>query len=116
MSAIKLNLRMSNGKFETFIQDFVPFKKRLEYVKEEAELVDRVNENGEPDGATSMELSEFRAGFVAELFEDKRVTKKAILDGLEVEDSGVIMDIIMQRVLGYKEEDLKEDVSEKKEL
>ncbi|API89436.1 hypothetical protein BKP56_09295 [Marinilactibacillus sp. 15R] len=115
MSAIKLQLRMPNGQFKTFTQEFVPFKKRLQYIREEAELVDRVDNNGEPDGATSEELTEYRAGFVASLFEDEKVTKDLILDGLEVENSDVLMDIIKFRVLGMKKEDLSNDGEEKKE-
>lgn len=115
MSEIKLELRMKDGKTKTFTQDFVPFKKRLDYVREETELVERVDENGKPNPATSEELTEFRAKFVAGLFDNKQVTADAILNGIDVEDT-VIMDIILFRVLGLKKTDVIEEDDQKKEV
>ncbi|MFN6649899.1 phage tail assembly chaperone G [Enterococcus gallinarum] len=115
MTEIKLTLRMKDGKTKTFTQDFVPFKKRLDYVREETELVERTDRDGKPMPATSEELTEFRANFVAGLFNDKQVTGDAILNGVDVEDP-VIMDIILYRVLGLRKEEISEENDEKKEV
>ena len=111
MTEIKLSLRMKDGKTKTFTQDFVPFKKRLDYVREETELVERTDKDGKPLPATSEELTEFVAG----LFDDKQVTGNAILNGIDVEDP-VIMDIILYRVLGLRKEEISEENDEKKEV
>ena len=38
--AIKLKLRNKKGEFKTYYQEFVPYLKRLDYLKEEAEITD----------------------------------------------------------------------------
>ena len=119
--AIKLKLRNKKGEFKTYYQEFVPYRKRLDYLKEEAELTDEyekfvqqlpVDNNGKPIIPTAeytdyeLKLANFRAEFVANLFDDKAVTKDAILDGMEPTDAtDEIMNIIMYDVLGYKKED-----------
>ena len=123
--AIKLKLRNKKGEFKTYYQEFVPYRKRLDYLKEEAEITDEyekfiqqlpVDNNGKPIIPTAeytdyeLKLANFRAEFVANLFDDKAVTKDAILDGLEPSDAtDEIMNIIMYDVLGYKKEDEDEE-------
>ena len=123
--AIKLKLRNKKGEFKTYYQEFVPYRKRLDYLKEEAEITDEyekfvqqlpVDDNGKPiiptaeHTAYELKLTNFRAEFVANLFDDKAVTKDAILDGMEPADAtDTIMNIIMYDVLGYKKEDEDED-------
>ena len=123
--AIKLKLRNKKGEFKTYYQEFVPYRKRLDYLKEEAEITDEyekfiqqlpVDNNGKPIIPTAeytdyeLKLANFRAEFVANLFDDKAVTKDAILDGMEPSDaSDEIMNIIMYDVLGYKKEDEDEE-------
>lgn len=124
--AIKLKLRNKKGEFKTYYQEFVPYRKRLDYLKEEAEITDEyekfvqqlpVDNNGKPIIPTAeytdyeLKLANFRAEFVANLFDDKAVTKDAILDGMEPSDAtDEIMNIIMHDVLGYKKEDEDEEV------
>ncbi|CAI3254685.1 hypothetical protein CIRMBP1230_00418 [Enterococcus cecorum] len=123
--AIKLKLRNKKGEFKTYYQEFVPYRKRLDYLKEEAEITDEyekfvqqlpVDNNGKPIIPTAeytdyeLKLANFRAEFVANLFDDKAVTKDAILDGMEPSDAtDEIMNIIMYDVLGYKKEDEDEE-------
>lgn len=123
--AVKLKLRNKKGEFKTYYQEFVPYRKRLDYLKEEAEITDEyekfvqqlpVDNNGKPIIPTAeytdyeLKLANFRAEFVANLFDDKAVTKDAILDGMEPSDaSDEIMNIIMYDVLGYKKEDEDEE-------
>ncbi|CAI3347254.1 phage tail assembly chaperone G [Enterococcus cecorum] len=122
---IKLKLRNKKGEFKTYYQEFVPYRKRLDYLKEEAEITDEyekfvqqlpVDNNGKPIIPTAeytdyeLKLANFRAEFVANLFDDKAVTKDAILDGMEPSDAtDEIMNIIMYDVLGYKKEDEDEE-------
>lgn len=123
--AIKLKLRNKKGEFKTYYQEFVPYRKRLDYLKEESEITDEyekfvqqlpVDNNGKPIIPTAeytdyeLKLANFRAEFVANLFDDKAVTKDAILDGMEPSDAtDEIMNIIMYDVLGYKKEDEDEE-------
>lgn len=123
--AIKLKLRNKKGEFKTYYQEFVRYRKRLDYLKEEAEITDEyekfvqqlpVDNNGKPIIPTAeytdyeLKLANFRAEFVANLFDDKAVTKDAILDGMEPSDAtDEIMNIIMYDVLGYKKEDEDEE-------
>ena len=123
--AIKLKLRNKKGEFKTYYQEFVPYRKRLDYLKEEAEITDEyekfvqqlpVDNNDKPIIPTAeytdyeLKLANFRAEFVANLFDDKAVTKDAILDGMEPSDAtDEIMNIIMYDVLGYKKEDEDEE-------
>lgn len=123
--AIKLKLRNKKGEFKTYYQEFVPYRKRLDYLKEEAEITDQyekfvqqlpVDNNGKPIIPTAeytdyeLKLANFRAEFVANLFDDKAVTKDAILDGMEPSDAtDEIMNIIMYDVLGYTKEDDDEE-------
>ena len=112
--AIKLKLRNKKGEFKTYYQEFVPYRKRLDYLKEEAEITDafEVIENPTSNERTKYELdlADFRAEFVANLFDDKAVTKDAILDGMEPSEAmDTIMNIILYDVLGYKKEDEDEE-------
>ena len=112
--AVKLKLRNKKGEFKTYYQEFVPYRKRLDYLKEEAEITDAFEaiENPTSNERTKYELdlADFRAEFVANLFDDKAVTKDAILDGMKTSDAmDTIMNIILYDVLGYKKEDEDED-------
>lgn len=110
---IKLNLRMKNGDYKTFLTDFVPFSKRQEYIRLEAELQDRKDDEGKPMEATENEYAEMQSDFVATLFKEKEVTGKAIRDGLDTLDSDQIYEIIRYRILGFNKE---EDESAKKAI
>ncbi len=118
MTQIKLILRQKNGQFKTFIQEFVPYRKRLEYIKLESDIASKyekppfeARKNYEDD--KRIELQDMQVEFVASLFEDKAVTKDAILDGLDSESSDQIMDIILFRVLGLKRVEVENSDSKK---
>ncbi|WP_288746341.1 phage tail assembly chaperone G [uncultured Enterococcus sp.] len=112
MSEIRLDLRV-DGKRKTFTQDFVPFKKALDYTEQEAKLFKK-DKNGKDIHPSALELTQFRADFVASLFDDVDLTGDVILNGLDTEDKDVIMDIIYFRVLGYERQN--EVLDDPKEL
>lgn len=69
-------------------------------------MENRKDESGELIKPTESDYMELQAEFVASLFNDKKVNKKAILEGLDTQDLDVIYDIVRYRVLGFsKEED-----------
>lgn len=109
---IKLSLRMPNNKFREFTQDFVPFSKRQEYIRLEAEL-EKKFKNEVPEE----EYIKMQSQFVADLFDDEQVTQELILDGLDTLDRTKIFEIIRYRVLGFnKEEEEKLKKAQMEEL
>lgn len=105
---IKLRLRNAKGEYEEFFQDFVPFSKRLEYIRLEKELESRKDKDGNPLAPAEIDYLELQAEFIASLFPDKKVTKNAILEGLDAQEDDVLYEIVRYRVLGFsKEEDEK---------
>lgn len=95
---IELTLRI-NGKSKTFKQDFVPFSKRNDYIRMEKELEESKKE------PTQEEYLAMQMEFIADLFDDKEVTKEAIENGLDILDIGIIWEIVRYRVLGFKKEE-----------
>lgn len=108
---VKLQLRDSNGKVKEYFFDFVPQSKKLEYIRKEAALEERVDKEGNKIETTIEEYQEMQAEFVASLFDDEAVTKKAILDGLDSQDFVKVWEIVRYRVLGHSR---KEDEEAKK--
>ncbi|MGC3435327.1 phage tail assembly chaperone G [Enterococcus faecalis] len=99
---IELTLRM-DGEKKTFTQYFVPFSKRSDYVRLEKEVEESAKKHGKepiPEDYLDMQIQ-----FVADLFDDKEVTKEAIADGLDSLDVDKIWQIIRYRVLGFSKED-----------
>ncbi|MGM0122739.1 hypothetical protein IGI37_000105 [Enterococcus sp. AZ194] len=102
MSEARLDL-MIKGKKKTFVQDHIPYRKALDYTKGESELWGK-DKFGTEIQPKQFELDEYRVRFVASIFDDEDVTVDAILDGLDASEAPKkISDIIMYRVLGYKE-------------
>ncbi len=114
MSEIRLDLNVK-GKKKTFTQDFVPYRKALEYTENEAKLWKK-DKDGKDIEPTNVELAKFRADFVADLFGDSDLTGSVILDGIDTENHTQIMDIILYRVLGYERpvEEVESDPKVKK--
>ncbi|MGM0260414.1 phage tail assembly chaperone G [Enterococcus sp. AZ102] len=114
MSEIRLDL-VVKGKKKVFTQDFVPYKKALDYTEQEAEFFQ--DENGEAKKEVNqIELMQFRADFVASLFNDDELTGEVLLNGLDAKDKDKLMDIIYYRVLGYEKPSGEVDPKVKKEL
>lgn len=101
---IKLRIRDSKGDYQEYFQDFVPYSKRLDFIRKERELEARTDAKGNPIKTTLDEYLELQAEFVAGLFDDKRVTKKAIMDGIDTADD-TISNIIKYRVLRHTNPD-----------
>ncbi|AQL54515.1 hypothetical protein CEF12_05675 [Enterococcus faecalis] len=109
---IELTLRI-NGEEKTFTQDFVPFSKRTDYIKKENSLrEEKTSEGLEP---TADEYLEMQIQFVADLFDEKELTKEAILNGMDALDIDKIWEIISYRVLGLSKKDVEESKKEKAE-
>lgn len=106
-----LTLRM-NGEERTFTQDFIPLKHRIDYVRGEKELMEQVDEHGNPVYASQDEMLEFQAKFVAKVFDAKEVTATSILNGLDTNDTQ-LTDIILFRIMGVDRSAFSDD--EKKE-
>ncbi|MBS7578291.1 MULTISPECIES: hypothetical protein [unclassified Enterococcus] len=100
MSEIRLDLRV-NGKKKTYTQDFVPYRKALDYTEGEAKLWTQ-DKDGKEVAPKVTVLERYRVDFVAGLFNDTDLTGDVILDGIDTEEYGQIMDIIYYRVLGYE--------------
>ncbi|WP_429949396.1 hypothetical protein IGJ55_002080 [Enterococcus sp. AZ170] len=100
---IELELRMPDNKFRTFTQEFIPFRKRYDYIRlekdleKEAAVQERLVEETEYD--------QLQIQFVADLFESEEVTKDLILGGLDTADRHKIYEIIRYRVLGFSQAD-----------
>lgn len=113
MTEARLDLRV-NGKKRTYTQDFIPYRKALDYTEREAQLWKKQGSKTIEPSAT--ELAVFRADFVAGLFPGQDLTGDMILDGIDAESKDQIMDIILYRVLGYeKPSEAEEGTDEKKE-
>lgn len=108
---VKLQLRDEKGQLKEYFFDFVPQSKKLEYIRKEATLEERVDKDGNKIESTVEDYQEMQAEFVASLFSDKAVTKKSILDGLDSQDFVKIWEIVRYRVLGHSR---KEDEEAKK--
>lgn len=110
MADIKLRLRdPESGRVKDHVQAFVPIRKTVEYLKKEDEMFK------EYDGEVPQsELDNMRIEFIASLFDDEKITKDYILDGLDVDDAPAIMEIIMSKVLGVKPEKKQEKTPKKK--
>ncbi|MGM0117388.1 phage tail assembly chaperone G [Enterococcus sp. AZ189] len=100
---IELELRMPDNEFKTFVQEFVPFQKRYDYIRLEKELEEKAAE--EERLAEEIEYDQLQIQFIADLFESKEVTKDLILSGLDTADRRKIYEIIRYRVLGFNKAD-----------
>lgn len=110
---IRLDL-MINGTRKTFTQSHVPYSKALDYTDGEAKLFKK-DDDGNEIAPSARELTEFRAEFVAGLFDDKDLTGTVLLDGIDTWDKDLIMEIIMYRVLGYEKDVDEPDSTNKKD-
>ncbi len=99
---IELTLRI-DGKEKTFTQNFVPFSKRVDYIRLERELEEEAEKNEK--AVTEEEYTALQMDFVAGLFDDKAITRETIESGLDVLEIKKIWEIIRYRVLGYVKED-----------
>ncbi|MEB7428387.1 hypothetical protein NGC25_14085 [Enterococcus faecalis] len=99
---IELTLRIG-GKEQTFKQDFVPFSKRIDYIRLEKEVEEMAKKSGKE--ATPEDYLDMQLQFVADLFDEKEVTKETIANGLDSLDVDKIWQIIRYRVLGFLKED-----------
>lgn len=109
---VKIHLRQKNGEYVEKMFDFVPLSKRHEYLKKERALDERKDDHGKTIETTPEEYEYMQAEFVASLFNDKTVTTKALLDGLDTTDT-IIPEIVRYRVLGFSK---KEDEAAKKAI
>ncbi|MCH4175888.1 MAG: hypothetical protein LKF43_00175 [Streptococcaceae bacterium] len=118
MSKVEKEIRLDllvNGTVKTFTQSHVPYSKSLDYTDGEAELF-KEGKDGKIIQPSERSLAEYRAKFVADLFDDKDLTVEVLLEGMDAIEKDTIMDIILYRVLGYEkpQEEVIVDPKEKK--
>lgn len=86
----------------------------MDYTDGEAKLFKK-DDDGNDVAPPARELTEFRAEFVAGLFDDKDLTGTVLLDGIDTWDKDLILEIIMYRVLGYEKAVDEPDPTDKKD-
>lgn len=91
---------MIKGKKEHFEQTFVPFRKQIEMLK--------MNQSIEDTKITQAEWLEKKAKFIAGLFDDKRVTADAVLDGLSSATAVDDMENTIAEMLGVDPNEIAE--------
>lgn len=84
---------MINGKSEHIEEKFVPFRKHIEMLEMNAEVVE--------GNTTDLEWKLKKTEFIASLFSDERVTKESVLDGLSADNADEVMEMIIAEMLGY---------------
>lgn len=113
---IKLRIKdKKTGNYNEYFVDFVPQSKKLDYIRKEVELENKIDEEGNKIIATQADYDEMQAEFVASLFSEKQVTKESILTGIDTLDFVGIYDIIKYRVMTMPEnevENLKKTMAE----
>lgn len=110
MSEIKLSLRdPETGKFKEHVQTFIPLRKKVEYIQKEKALGEKYD-----DDIPQEELDDMRYQFIADLFDDEKVTKEYILDGLVASEEHVVLDIILEHVLSVDTSERKKQRAEAK--
>lgn len=102
---IELTLRI-DGEEKTFTQDFVPFSKRNDYIRLEKEVEEAAKKRDKEP--IQKDYLDMQIQFVADLFDEKEVTKESIMNGLDSLDIEKIWKIIRYRVLGFSKEDDEE--------
>lgn len=110
---VKIRFRQKNGEMKEAYFDFVPLSKRHEYIKKERDLEERKDKDGQPIQTTADEYETLIAEFVASLFNDKTITAKVLLDGIDASDVDILRDIVRYRVLGFSK---SEDQARKKAI
>ncbi|MEY8498910.1 phage tail assembly chaperone G [Enterococcus avium] len=95
----------NNGKPKTYVQSKIPMKRVLEYTEGEIGLFEKAAEQGR-EGASELELLDYRIGFVSKLFDDEDVTKEMLLEELDANEKEIIFDIINCRVLGNEKQEM----------
>lgn len=107
---ISIELKQPNGKYKTFHQDMIPYRKRFEYSKAEVELLKNENQS-----ERTIQLAEYQVEFVASLFDQEEVTKDSIMDGLDTADSNCIAEIIYYDVMNFPKPGKDDGKEEKKD-
>ncbi|WP_203663538.1 phage tail assembly chaperone G [Lacticaseibacillus sp. 53-4] len=88
---LKLDLRQKNGDIEHYEQAFVPVSKLIEALKMTPEYFPELDNAG---------WTEKNAEFMASLFDDKAVTKKAVIEGIASWDFNDICGEINDQLMG----------------
>ncbi|KIO60015.1 MULTISPECIES: phage tail assembly chaperone G [Bacillus] len=100
---LKIKLRI-DGEFQTFVQEFVPFK-----IKRKALEIEKYIQEEKPD---IEEIEKRHLNMIVEIF-DRKFTLKQLENGLNaIGHQDVIYDIIGVGILGYKS---REEIEKEKE-
>ncbi|WP_284185652.1 phage tail assembly chaperone G [Latilactobacillus sakei] len=90
--SVQIQLRGKDGKLHTFEEKHITAGKRLE-------MMDLVPEQY-PD-VSSREFYEIELDFIAGLFKDERVSREAILEGIDSWNLDNFMQGVMAQLMGY---------------
>lgn len=98
MKEIRLELKNEDGQVDTFIQKHVPLKKMIEWF----EIEEKIESGDIKPGA---QVISKKVEYVADLFDDERVTFESICNGL---DSREFEDSIQNNIMRVLKVDLPE--------
>lgn len=96
MSKIKIKLRDKKGVFHNYEQNWVPTRKLMESFE--------IDSQSYP---TNKEYYEKTINFVASVFDDKRVTYDAIIDGVASNEFDNFMEDFFSQMLGGTDPNLE---------
>ena len=89
MARLEIKIRQKNGEYKKYEQNWVPTRKLLEAL------------DIGPDTYPEMkEMNEKQAEFIASVFDDKEVTKDAILDGIAAWEFAPFIDVFLAKLMG----------------
>ncbi|MFT9004999.1 MAG: hypothetical protein ABF991_09855 [Liquorilactobacillus hordei] len=89
MARLEIKIRQKNGEYKKYEQNWVPTRKLLEAL------------DIGPDTYPEMkEMNEKQAEFIASVFDDKEVTKDAILDGIAAWEFAPFIDGFLDKLMG----------------
>lgn len=95
------------GEYETYTQDFIPFRKTIEYLESQVELYEKFSGR-----VPEIELMKFNTEFIASLFPKGTLTANKIYDGLDARNQDLLMNLIYSCVLGVKDDEVADEKKE----
>lgn len=89
MARLEIKIRQKDGEYKKYEQNWVPTRKLLEALDIGPETYPEMKE-----------MNEKQAEFIASVFDEKEVTKDAILDGVAAWEFAPFVDEFLNKLLG----------------
>ena len=105
MAKLELELIGKNGDVVTYTQNRIPGKKLLEFWEMMADIEDHIEQYRTAD------IIGKKAEFVASLFDQKKVTAEAIIEGCNSWELVDTLDKLIQKMMGVEASDPKQSES-----